>query len=177
MSDQDIIQLLVNYQEKLFWQCYRRTKDIVEAQDLLQDTNYNILKSVKDGKMREMEVNPSYFVKTASNILTDMRRKRNTSGKFSVVNRGEEENWYLMPATYPNYDSKQVTADIVADYCRLNGSEREVLKLRCEEDLTNEQIGKQLNRSLGYVKFKYSRTIRKMRDRLSLNDYELLSHK
>jgi RNA polymerase sigma-70 factor, ECF subfamily len=132
---------------------FRYAKDRVEAEDIAQDAMVRAWR--KRGSLRKSEARKSWLGTIVRNeALREFARKRPAPTDLIEVIHGCDDDRVL--ATVER-------ADLHAALERLNKRDRQLVRLRYDEDMTQEAIAHRLGIPLGTVKVRLHRVRAKLR--------------
>ncbi len=142
---------------------YLNSKD--EAEDVIQETFLRVYKGIK--RFKENSLLSTWIYKIAVNVCKDIlsRRKRK---KVELIDSEEILDWM-------NYDAKEEKHldDLKEEEMRklvskalgmLNEEDRMIITLRDVEDLSYEEIGKQIGKPVGTVKSRLFYARKRLKD-------------
>ena len=171
LSDQELVKnylngdntsfeiLLTRHKSRVFAFIMSKIKNRDLSEDIFQDTFIKVINSLQKGKYNEEGKFLPWMMRIAHNLMIDHFRKEAKMRKvrptaefdiFDVLDDGNKNQEEVMMQT-------QVHADLKVLIEQLPENQKEVLKMRCFEDLSFKQIsdltGASINTALGRMRY------------------------
>ena len=147
--------------QTLFQYALYRVGNIEDAEDLVANTYYEILKIQIDRKITNLK---PYVYRSLSNACSKFLRDRNT---LSLDNA----SWENLSTDIDNHDE-----DFIEEFSKINEIlsglsqvENEIIRFKIYGEMTFREIGEILSKSENTVRTAYYRALLKIRTRLSIN--------
>lgn len=158
-KEQAFNQLVLRYQERIYWVVRRLISDHDQADDIVQDVfvkAYHALKSFKGDSSFY-----TWAYRIAVNLSLNEIRRRKVHRTFSI---DESDFQYESDETHPleKLESEERTRLIKKAIERLPEKQKKVFVLRYYEELPYEEIAKILKTSVGGLKANYFHAVRKI---------------
>lgn len=136
---------------------YRYAKNQAEAEDIAQDSMIRAWR--KRDSLRDAGARKSWLATIVRNeALRELARKRPLASDLIEVTHGRDDDRVLAAVE---------RADLYAALDRLNERDRQLVRLRYDEDMTQEAIARRLGIPLGTVKVRLHRVRAKLRRSIS----------
>ena len=171
LSDQELVKnylngdnasfeaLLTRHKSRVFAFIMSKIKNRDLSEDIFQDTFIKVINSLQKGKYNEEGKFLPWMMRISHNLVIDHFRKEAKMRKvrptaefdiFDVLEDGNKNQEEVMMQT-------QVHADLKVLIEQLQENQKEVLKMRCFEDLSFKQIsdltGTSINTALGRMRY------------------------
>ena len=152
-----------DHSDAIFRHCYFRVYNRDIAKDITQDTFTKTWQYLADGG--EIENIKAFLYKTATNLIIDLSRKKQTISLETIRETGFE----------PSYDdSKDINNSIEVKRVlkiinKLDTAYKDAVIMRYVEDLSPKDIAKVLRESENNVSVRIHRGIRKLKELLNEN--------
>ena len=168
-GNEDIFKELINRYTQPLYNFIVRTANKNDAPDIIQETFIKVWKKIKHFDVKKASFKTWIFT-IAKNTTTDFLRKR----KFLLFrdlnkNNGENDNSFeenildeniLPDEALQKLQDKEFLNDVLK---KLSLEENEVLTLYYQEEMTFDEIGKILGKSLNTVKSQHRRALIKLK--------------
>lgn len=174
-DEESFTKIIDRYIDQINNFSYRLTGNRDEAEDITQDTFLKVWKNLN--KYRLEENFKTWIFTIARNTAIDYLRKKknfvfsdfeNESGENSITDNLKD------PAPLPDELIQKATDKKVLEKIlkEIPFSQKEVLLLYYNEDLTFDEIGKVLNKSINTVKSQHRRALIKLREMLDKETWD-----
>lgn len=143
--------LVMRYQERLISFATYLVKDRMEAEEIVQDTFFNLYKTIQ--RVDETRKFSTYLFQIAKNLsFSFLRRRRKELGlnEALVLEMGDS-------GLYEDYFFKEASEKIRNQILLLEDKYRHPLQMLYQEELSYGEIGKKLKLPVGTVKTRISR--------------------
>ena len=158
-DEEAFTQLIINLETDMYKIAKIRLNNESNVEDAVQETIFEIFKSIK--KLKKNEYFKTWVIKVLINKCNKIYRK-NEKEKISIEEI-ELDKYYISGNKNYEIDSK---VDFFILLKKLNYNERIAITLYYLNDFTNEQISKILNIPISTVKNRISRARKKLKDRI-----------
>jgi len=168
-----LVKQLKNGNEKAFNTIYEAThrqlyfvilpilKDRGLAEDIVQDTYLQFLKKLEDYKTKNLL---SYLITIARNLAINEYNRRK-----KVVKIDDFDDFSIVDQIEFRVEAKETITKALSV---LDTIEKNIFLLHVLEGLTHKEISLIVDKPLGTVTWMYSRSIKKMQDKLKGDNYE-----
>ena len=150
-------ELVVTYQRGIFAIAVARTRDREAARDLAQDVVIAVLKSLREGQLRESEKLVAFIQGTARNLINNFLRKR---GNRPEVELAADE----LPAAdaVEQLESAERRSLVQRELQSFTIADQQILLLSLVDGHSLAEIAQRLNMSHDAVRARKSRMLRKI---------------
>jgi RNA polymerase sigma-70 factor, ECF subfamily len=166
---EDFEELYHLYSKQLYKYLLYITRDTYLAEELLQETYYQALKSIfrfkGDSKVSTWlyQIGKNVYFKHLSRVKKE---------QLTTINKTKE-------LTYPNtpdivFEEKEESINLVKALYKLKEQSREIILLRTFDELSFREIGDMLSQSEGWARINFYRAKLQLKDILLNNNEEVL---
>jgi len=161
-GNQKAFNLLVNkYQKKVYWIVRKMVLDHDEANDITQDIFIKIYDSLKDFRGESKFFTYIYKISVNFSLNHIAKKKRTTNKQVDV----EDETLQIKsdsPESDAEFDEKRKQKILKEAIENLEGQQRAVFNMRFYDNLSYEEIAKQMGKSVGGMKANYFHAVKKV---------------
>lgn len=161
--DQGFTQLVVSYQEKLYWHIRRLVHNHRDADDILQNTFIKVFKHIHSFKEEAKLFTWLYRIATNEAFSFLKKEKR-----LESVNEPEQLIDSLTQAD-PYIDAEAVSLVLKKAIETLPAKQRTVFNLRYYDEMSYKDMSETLQTSIGALKASYHHAVRKVEEYLTEN--------
>jgi len=138
----------------------RRLGNAPEAEDVAQETLRRTLEALRAGRIASVAAIPAFLFQTARNIC--MHRVRSAAREGKALRRVAATGIEPEPHPLAALIGEERKRDVRRALGRLEASDRELLEMSYGEELTTEEIGRRLGLTVGNVRVRRHRAIRRL---------------
>jgi RNA polymerase sigma-70 factor (ECF subfamily) len=171
-GDEDAFRRLVEgHSSRLFRVAYRMTGNVMDAEDVVQETFLKAYQRLK--QFEERASFGTWLHRIAVHSACDLLRRRKAQPTIAGGATGSDEDWVAAaPAAEPGPDrlaeAAQVQHRVARAMSRLSDQERTAFVLRHFEQMSTREIGAALGVDDGAAKHSVFRAVRKLREALEV---------
>ncbi len=147
------------YEQPMYRIAYAVLKDSAAAEDAVSDAFMRIIPKI--GKIGEPDSpkTKSYVIKTLKNTAIDIYRRKM---RFNNYFTESEEEFEKIPDTSENYNDIIFSDKTERMLDSLGETDRQIILLRCSEEMTWREVAKSLNMTESNVRKRYERARKKL---------------
>lgn len=158
-------QLVVAYQQRLYWHIRKMVIDHDDTDDLLQEVFIKVWKNIE--KFREDSNLYTWMYKIATNeCLNFLKRKKD---KFKVPMEDVNKELYGQLDNSPHISGSAVQMKLQKALLRLPDKQRLVFNMKYFEDMKYDDISKITETSVGSLKASYHIAVKKIEEYIKLH--------
>ncbi len=154
----------LKYREKIYWYLFRKIGRSEEAQDLTADVFLKLYEHIDEISTRGDSGVLSWLYTVSRNLSIDFLRKQGRRSESSLDTEDDSDEVQMVFDSF--VDKMMVNSDVAFVYKAfhvLDDVEKEVIRLRFEEDLSFPVIAQMIGKSEGACKMILYRSIDKIR--------------
>lgn len=151
-------KLLKKYNQQIYWQIRRTTKNHDSSNDILQNVWLKVFKNLS--KFKQESSFYTWLYRIAHNETINFLTKENKMAHVSV-----EESYLEIVAGHEklqNFSAEEISEKLMSAVSQLSEKQALVFQLKFYEDLKYSEISKQLNVSEGGLKANYHLAVKKI---------------
>jgi len=166
-KDERFKSVYQKYRTRLYWYVFRKISRTGKAEDITADVFLKLYENWSKVKGRSDKGIAAWIYTVARNASIDHLRKEGRRSVRSIDN----EEIDSAAKVYDDFVEDAMKEEEIAMVCGalevVSDDEREVIKLRFEEDLRFNEIAEVVGRKEGACKMMFYRSIRKIKDKLN----------
>jgi len=148
------------YSAKVYYLALRESKSSHDAEDVRAETFLRVIQAVRSNQIRSAEALPAFILGVTRNVLRELYVRRRQAGDDIST-----EAVHLLTASHEHiFLNREVQLAIEKTIQRLKSRERTILHLCFYEELSTEEIARQMNIAPERVRLVKSRALKRFRE-------------
>jgi RNA polymerase sigma-70 factor (ECF subfamily) len=152
--------LYEKYSAKVYYLALRESKSSHDAEDVRAETFLRVIQAVRGNQVRSAEALPAFILGVTRNVLRELYVRRRQAGDDI-----SSEAVHLVTASHEHlFLDREVRLAIEKTIQRLKSRERTILHMCFYEELSTEEIARQMNIAPERVRLVKSRALKRFRE-------------
>jgi RNA polymerase sigma-70 factor, ECF subfamily len=152
--------LYEKYSAKVYYLALRESKSPPDAEDVRAETFLRVIQAVRGSQLRSAEALPAFILGVTRNVLRELYVRRTQAGE----DISSEAVHLVTPSHEHLFLDREVQLAIEKTIQRLKSRERTILHMCFYEELSTEEIARQMNIAPERVRLVKSRALKSFRE-------------